>query len=94
MAKKKRPKSKAAQVTEATRSERREERWAKRAETEKHPDRVDFQSRQDQEIFKKREPDPADQAVAQSWKTGLVMLLIVGGATAFLIFMFVRAGPS
>ncbi len=91
--KKPRQKSKAAQVTEATRGERAGERWADRAEREKHPDRVDFQSRADQSTFEKREDTRTDEEIrAQSRKAYFLMAVIVFGSTAFLIYMFVAAG--
>lgn len=91
--KKARPKSKAAQITEATRGERAGERWADRAEREKHPERVDFQSRKDQSEFEKREDTrTADEMRSQSWRSGVVMFVIVAGATALLVGMFIASG--
>jgi len=88
--KKPRQKSKAALLTAETREERREERWAARAEEGEHPDRVSFRSRGDGEEFVKRVDTRSEEQVRKdSWRTGMMMLFIVGGATVLLIALFV-----
>ncbi len=86
MAKKKRQKSRAAQITADTRGERAVERWMDQAEQEEHPERVDFESRREQEQYVKKEDTRTQAEIrSQSRKTGIVVAIVVVVASLLLI---------